>query len=104
MMRRTDSLEKTLMLGKIEGRRRGWQDKMVDGITALMDMSLSKLLGAGDGQESLVCCSPLGRKDMTEWLNWTESEKFSDTDTFAKCSMASTFMKFQNISIVLMPK
>ena len=45
LVRRTDSLEKTLMLGKIEGRRRRGQRRMrwLDGITSLMDMSLSSL-------------------------------------------------------------
>ena len=43
LMRRTDSLEKTLMLGKIESRRRMTEDNMSDGITILKDMSLSKI-------------------------------------------------------------
>ena len=70
LMQRTDSLEKTLMLGKIEGRRRRGQQRMrwLDGITNLMDMSLKKALGVGDGQGSLTCCSPWGCKEseMTE--------------------------------------
>ena len=44
LMRRTDSLEKTLMLGKVEGRRKGRQSmRWLDGIVDLMDLSLSKL-------------------------------------------------------------
>ena len=64
-MQRTDSLEKTLILGKIEGRRRRGPQRMrwLDGITDSTDMSLS-----GDEQGSLVCCSPWGHKepDTTE--------------------------------------
>ena len=70
LMQRTDSLEETLMLGKIEGRRRRGRQRMrwLDGITD--SMSLSKL-GVGDGQGSLVCCRPWGHKesDTTEQLN-----------------------------------
>ena len=68
-MQRTDSLEKTLILGKIEGRRRRGRQRMrwLDGITDSMD-EFEKALGVGDGQGSLVCCRPWGRKesDMTE--------------------------------------
>ena len=75
LMRRANSSEKTLMLGKIEGRRRrGWQRmRWLDGITDSMDMSLGKL-GVGDGQGGLACCGSWGHKelDMTDQLNWTE--------------------------------
>ena len=82
LMQTSDILEKTLMLRKIKGRRRRGRQRMrwLDGITNSMDMSLSKLLElvmdrkawrVGDGQGSLVCCSPWGHKelDTTERLN-----------------------------------
>ena len=59
------------MLGKIEGRRRRGRQRMrwLDGITDSMDVSLGEIVG--DGQGSLVCCSPWGCKelDMAEQLN-----------------------------------
>ena len=63
LMGRTDSLEKTMMLRGIGGRRRRGQQRMrwLDGITDCMDM-FEQVLGDGEGQRSLVCCSPWGRR------------------------------------------
>ena len=59
LMQRADSLEKTLLLGKVEGKkRRGWQKmRWLDSITDSTGMSLRKLPGNSEGQGSLTCCS-----------------------------------------------
>ena len=71
LMGRTDSFEKTLMLGKIEGgRRRGTEGEMVGWHHQLDGHGFEWTPGVGDGQGGLACCSPWGHKksDMTEQL------------------------------------
>ena len=59
LMQKTDSLEKTLMLGKIEGgRRRGQEDEMVGWHHRLNGHEFEQAPGVGDGQGALACCSP----------------------------------------------
>ena len=65
VMQRANSLENTLRLGKIEGQRRGEQQRMkwLDSITDSMNMNLSKTLRESGGQRSLVCFSSSGCKE-----------------------------------------
>ena len=76
LMQRVDSLEKTLMLGGIGGRRRGWQNMWwLDGISKSMDISLSELRELVMDREAWrAACNSWCRKesDMTEQLNWTK--------------------------------
>jgi len=75
LMRRVDSLERTLMLGGIRGRRkRGRQDEMAGWYHRLNGCEFEWTPGVGDGQGGLACCYSWGCKesDTTEQLNWTE--------------------------------
>ena len=73
LMQRPDSLEETLMLGKIEVRKRRGRQRVrwLDGITNLMNMSLCKLQEMVKNRKDLACCSPWGCKesDATGWLD-----------------------------------
>ena len=89
LMLRADSFEKSLMLGKIEGRRSPQRMRWLDGITDSMDKSLSKIWEMVKNKGSLACCSPWGRKelDMTEQLN---KKKMMHTIKLSGVSLSSS--------------
>ena len=73
LMQRTDSVEKTLMLGKIEGRRRGWQRiRWLDGITDSMDISLSELQELVMNRVAWRAAVHKVAKNQRQLSDWTE--------------------------------
>ena len=78
LMWRTDSLEKTLMLEKRQGKGTK-EDEIVGWHYQLDGHKVEQAPGVGDGQRTLACCSPWGQKelDRTEQLNWTDSQHYS---------------------------
>ena len=78
LMQRTDSFEKTLMLGKTEGRRRGGEDEIVGWHHRFNGYEFGWTPGVGDRQGGLACCGSwsCNESDMTEQLNLTELMRY----------------------------
>ena len=101
LLQKADSLEKTLMLGKFEGRRRrGWQRmRWLDGITDSMH-KLGQTLGDDDGQGSLVCWSPWGRKELD--MTWRLNSKYNKSYSISYSWTTTMHMNlvWQSISMI----
>ena len=104
LMWRTDSLEKILMLGEIEGRkRRGYKTmRWLDGITDSNESE--QALGDGEGEGGLACCSPRGHKesDTTEWATKEGAQK-TKTSRDAKADFQQALNTWKDSRLNLKP-
>ena len=98
LMWRANSLEKIMMLGKIEGRRRsGTEDEMVECHHRLNRHKFEQKLGNSEGQGSLACCSPWAESDTTEWTTATDVSQWALRELRKEknaCHLAAIFADF----------